>query len=61
MLITPIAIEDAITTAPAWALIGLTVPQERLRTDARAEVAQHLFRSLAGQERPSADQLALPL
>jgi hypothetical protein len=32
--ITPERIADIIETAPGWALVALTVPQERLREDA---------------------------
>ena len=39
-MITPERIAAIIEDAPAWALIGLTAPQEGLRADARLEVAQ---------------------
>jgi hypothetical protein len=29
-----------------WALVGLTVPQERLRADVRREVAEHVYSAL---------------
>lgn len=55
--ITPDALSSAIETAPAWALLGLTVPSERLREDALREVAEHVCQALAARRR----QLALPL
>jgi hypothetical protein len=39
-------IADLIENAPGWALVGLTMPQERLRADARREVAQHVYSAL---------------
>ena len=33
-MITAERIADLIEQAPGWALVGLTVPQERLRADA---------------------------
>lgn len=62
MIITPDVIAAAIETAPAWAQIGLTVPQERLREDARREVAEHLYSTLYRPTRADlAAQIPLPL
>ena len=60
-VITTERIADLIEQVPGWALVGLTLPQERLRADARREVAEHvcgvLYRSLDVE----AGQLRLPL
>lgn len=61
MVITPAAISAALDTAPAWAKIALSVPQERLRDDARAEVAQHVYEVLRGPVTCEPGQLVLPL
>lgn len=62
MIITPNTIADAISTAPAWAQIGLTAPREALRDDARLEVARHLYSTLYQPSRADmAAQLPLPL
>ncbi|RDE07468.1 DUF6771 family protein [Sphingomonas aracearum] len=62
MIITPDVIADAISTAPSWALVALTVPQERLREDARREMAQHVYSALYQPSRADmAAQLPLPL
>ena len=61
MVITPAAISAALDTAPAWAKIALTVPQERLREDACAEVAKHVYEALRGPVASDPGQLALPL
>ena len=45
-MITAERIADLIEQAPGWALVGLTVPQERLRADARREVAEHVYSAL---------------
>ncbi len=46
-VITAERIADLIEQAPGWALVALTVPQERLRADARREVAEHVYSSLS--------------
>ena len=46
MLLDTAAIANAISTAPAWALLGLTVPQERRREDTCRELACHLLATL---------------
>lgn len=59
--ITPDAIAQAIQTTPAWALLALTAPVERLREDGRREVAAHVYSSLYAPEAANRDQLPLPL
>lgn len=61
MTITPETIAEAISTAPAWAKVALTVPQERLRENARREMAEHVYGALYGSVEPDAAQLPLPL
>ncbi len=61
MFIDQRTIAEAIATAPGWALVGLTVPQERLREAGQLEVAEHVMASLVGRIRDDAEQLALPL
>jgi hypothetical protein len=61
MIITPDAIAHAIDTAPGWAKVALTVPQGRLRDDARREVAQHVYSALyQGVSTDGSAQMALP-
>jgi hypothetical protein len=60
-MITAERIADLIEQAPGWALVGLTVPQERLRADARREVAEHVYSALYRPMDVEAGQLRLPL
>lgn len=60
-LITAERIADLIEWTPGWALVGLTVPQERLSADARREVAEHLYSSLYQPLDVETGQPALPL
>jgi hypothetical protein len=60
-LITAERIADLIEQAPGWALVGLTVPQERLRADARREVAEHVYGALDQPLDIETGQLRLPL
>jgi hypothetical protein len=60
-VITAERIADLIEQAPGWALVGLTVPQERLRADARREVAEHVYSALYQPLDTEAGQLPLPL
>ena len=60
-VITAERIADLIEQAPAWALVALTVPQERLRADARREVAQHVYSAIYRPMDVEAGQLRLPL
>jgi hypothetical protein len=45
-IITAERIADLIEQAPGWALVGLTVPQERLRADALREVVERVYSAL---------------
>jgi len=60
-VITAERIADLIEQAPGWALVALTVPQERLRADARREVAEHVYSALYQPVDIEARQLPLPL
>jgi hypothetical protein len=60
-VITAERIADLIEQAPGWALVGLTVPQERLRADARREVAEHVYSALYQPLNVETGQLPLPL
>lgn len=60
-VITAERIADLIEQAPGWALVALTVPQERLRADARREVAEHVYGALYRPMDAEAEQLLLPL
>jgi len=60
-VITAERIADLIEQAPGWALVALTVPQERLRADARREVAEHVYSALYRPMDVEAGQLRLPL
>jgi len=60
-VITAERIADLIEQAPGWALVALTVPQERLRADARREVAEHVYTALYQPLNVETGQLALPL
>jgi len=60
-IITAQRIADLIEQAPGWALVGLTVPQERLRADARREVAEHVYSALYQPLNVEMGQLRLPL
>jgi hypothetical protein len=60
-VITAERIADLIEQAPGWALVGLTVPQERLRADARREIAQHVYSALYQPLDVETGQLPLPL
>jgi hypothetical protein len=61
MTITPESIASTIETAPAWALLALTAPVERLREDGRREIAQHVYSTLYRAVDVDRAQLALPL
>ncbi|WP_375381526.1 DUF6771 family protein [uncultured Sphingomonas sp.] len=54
-------IAAAISAAPGWARVGITVPDPRLRAAALEELARHVVASL-DPPRPRDDrQLGLPL
>jgi hypothetical protein len=60
-VITAERIADLIEQAPGWALVALTMPQERLRAEARREVAQHVYNALYQPLDVATGQLPLPL
>ena len=60
-VITVERIADLIEQAPGWSLVALTVPQERLRADARRKVAEHVYSALYRTMDVEAGQLHLPL
>ncbi len=60
-VITAERIADLIEQAPGWALVALTVPQERLRAVARREVAEHVYSALYQSMDVEAGQLRLLL
>lgn len=60
-MITPERIGELIADAPAWAKIGLTMPNERLREDAERELAQHVYSALYQPLNIDTQQLRLPL
>lgn len=60
-VITPERIAALIADAPAWALVGLTMPQERLREDAQLEVANYVYTALYQPIDGERAQLTLPL
>jgi hypothetical protein len=59
--ITPERISDLIATAPAWAKVSLTMPNEQLRQDGTATIAQHIYGALFQPMHTDVDQLTLPL
>lgn len=59
-IISPERIATLIEDAPAWAVIGLTMPQARMRDDARLELARHVYRGLFKPVDTEVAQLALP-
>jgi hypothetical protein len=59
-VITAERIALLIDDAPAWALIGLTGPDERLRAAAQLEVAQHVYGGLFQPVNAEATQMPLP-
>lgn len=54
------AIARAITTAPAWALVGLTMPDEQMRENGAHELARWIAEQ-ASRTPADQNQLALPL
>lgn len=54
------AIAHAITTAPAWALVSLTMPDEQMRENGAHELARWITEQ-AEQQLTDQNQLALPL
>ncbi len=59
--ITPERISDLIDTAPAWAKVSLSMPNEQLRQDGTATLVQHIYEALFRPMNVDTNQLALPL
>lgn len=59
-VITAERIASLIDDAPAWALIGLAAPGDRLRAAAQLEVAQHVYSGLFQPLTADATQIPLP-
>ncbi|WP_366510229.1 DUF6771 family protein [uncultured Sphingomonas sp.] len=55
------AIASMLLTAPAWARLGLTVRDERLRERAADAMAVRIVRGLGEGQEPNPDQLTLRL
>ena len=55
------SLRDIILNAPAWARVGLTVPNEGLRERAATELAGVILAELSPQDEPDSNQLSLPL
>lgn len=59
---SPAHLAQTILTAPAWARVGITAPNERLREQAAEELALAIVARLERPERVyDARQMALPL
>ena len=56
----PSSIAQALLSAPGWARVGITAPNERLREDAALELAKAVLGEDPG-EMPRDDQMRLPL
>ena len=59
-MITAERIASLIEDAPAWALIGLAAPGERLRAAAQLEVAQRVYGGLFQPINADGAQMPLP-
>lgn len=60
--INPHLLSEAILTAPAWARVGITMPDERMRLRAADELALSIVERLAsGEPAIDRDQLSLPI
>ena len=59
--ITPERIAEIIARAPGWALVALTVPQDRLREDAQRELGEHVYSALFQPIEVETAQLSLQL
>jgi len=55
------ALAAILIEAPAWAQIGLTMPDQRLRERAADCLAATIIERLAGPAQPDPDQLALAI
>ena len=54
-------LSEAILSAPGWARVGITMPDERMRVRAARELAQSIVERLTGSHNDNADQLTLSL
>lgn len=55
-------ISEAILSAPGWARVGITMPDERMRLQAADSLAGAIADHLEdGREKDGADQLTLPI
>lgn len=52
---------DIILNAPAWACVGLTVPNADLRERAASELASAILAGLNPMPEPDRNQIPLPL
>ena len=60
--IDPQQLSEAILSAPAWARVGITMPDERMREKAAHEVALSILDHINGTDcLPDPNQMALPL
>jgi hypothetical protein len=58
----PSSLAQTLLLAPAWARVGLTAPNERVREAAAIELAQVIVGALEGSTgQQDARQMALPL
>lgn len=56
----PALLSEALLNAPAWARVGLTMPDERMRAKAATELANTIVERLTGYPGvPEPDQLRL--
>ena len=56
----PALLSEALLNAPAWARVGLTMPDERMRAKAATELANTIVERLTGYPGvPDPDQLNL--
>jgi hypothetical protein len=60
-VITPERIGELIGDAPGWALVALTIPNERLGAEARRELGEHVFAALYQPLNVETEQLRLQL
>ncbi|WP_306439310.1 DUF6771 family protein [Novosphingobium sp. TCA1] len=56
----PALLSEALLNAPAWARVGLTMPDERMRAKAATELANTIVERLTGYpDVPDPDQLSM--
>lgn len=60
--IDPRQLSDAILTAPGWARVGITMPDQHMRQRAADELAATIVERLTrADQQPDRDQLSLPI